>query len=139
MHDTRIPQVRKMSRKNTFSKAREKSEWEILNFLSKSENLKFGQGNCTSYIINRAKMVNKQLRLFSIPMLLCYYVGLFCGLILGEGYVQFKKLAAVFYQVLKHEAKLSVFRPDKTRSASFLNDFKNFLLNLLNLRLILKC
>ena len=30
-----------------------------------------------------------------------------------------KKRAAVFYQVLKHKAKLSVFRPDKTRSASF--------------------
>ena len=31
----------------------------------------------------------------------------------------------MFYRDLSHEAKPSCFRPDKTRSASFLNGFKN--------------
>ena len=40
-------------------------------------------------------------------------------------YVLFNKQSGVFYQVQRHKAIVECFIPDKTRTASLLNGFKN--------------
>ena len=48
------------------------------------------------------------------------------GAVRAQPCVMFKNQAAVFYRSIKTWGLAKCFRPDKTRAARFLNDFKNF-------------